>query len=544
VLREAVGRSVPGLLEALPDLEILRAEKARRRLHDYVRWAWPIVDPAPFIDNWSVGAVCDHLEAITRGEIQDLVINVPPRMAKSTTVCVFWPTWEWIDHPAEQFLCTSHREELAIRDAVKSRRLIQSPQYQAVWGDRFHLSGDVNLKSRYENDRMGHRISVAIGSSVGENATRVIADDPHNTDVTESEPIRKAVIQAWDGGLAMRRNNPKRDARVIIMQRQHGSDLVGHVLKQGGWVHLKLPMEHEGRPCVTVLGLVDPRKKIGELIWPERFPRDVVEKLKVGLGDFGTSAQFQQEPSPTEGGLFKRRWFRLWPSKLKIPVIEHLVLIYDTAYSGPEQMDGDPSAGIALAVVREPATKRRVALLVDAWSERLEWPELRKQVHADWKARYCGSEVNDPRDPGRRPDALVIEAKASGISLIQDLQRLGVPAVPAKKIYGGRYELDKVARATNISALVQAGLLYVLESEKRPGEPRSWANDVIVQLMQLPRGEHDDLADAAVHGLTYLQLTGLLEALLEPPQLSEEQAEAQRRYAEQQRQRAGNPYAR
>ena len=534
------------LLAQVPDVELLRAEKARRRLHDYVRWAWSKVDPAAFIDNWHIGAMCEHLEAVTRGQIQKLLITEPPRHQKSLTTCVFWPTWEWIDQPEEQFIFTSYRQDLAIRDAVKSRRLIQHDAYQAAWGDRYQLAGDVNLKHRYENNRQGHRISVGFGSALGENATRVVADDPHNMEEAHSKAIREGDVETWNSTLSMRRNNPKRDALVIIMQRLHEGDLAGAVLRQGGWVHLKIPAEYAGRRVISIgpgnLGTEDPRKQKGELICPERIGPVEIAEMKTTLGSYGTSAQLQQDPSPEEGGIIKKAWFRLWPAGVPLPPIEHLLLVYDTAYT--EDTLNDPTACNCWGIIREPKHKRRVAILFDSWSEHLAWPALRRRLAEDWKARYGGN-PKDPADPGKRPDALVIESKATGVSLIQDLNTEGIPAIAARRIYGTRYELDKVARASNISPLIEAGLVWLLESEARPGEPRSWAASTRDQLCSLPKGERDDEADAAVHGLTYLKLEGWLEApLATAPRMPEKQADALAAYATQKRQQEPrNPYS-
>src|SRR5579863_1665607 len=132
-------------------LQHLKAEKARRRLHEFVQQAWPVLEPeTAFVDGMHVRAICDHLQAVSEGHIRNLIINVPPGHAKSLLAAVFWPAWVWITHPESRWLFSSYREPLATRDSVKCRRLVESPWYQERWGDRFQLAGDQNQKNRFE----------------------------------------------------------------------------------------------------------------------------------------------------------------------------------------------------------------------------------------------------------------------------------------------------------------------------------------------------------------------------------------------------------
>ena len=149
----------------LPSLQEIEAERCKRNLHFYVRSAWPIVEQAAlFVDNWHVGFICEYLEALFSLQVQNLIINIPPGHAKSLICSVFFPTWVWTKTPAARFVCGSHAHDLAVRDAVRSRRLIQSDWYQERFSDMFQMTGDQNVKSRYENDRTGHRVSVSVES--------------------------------------------------------------------------------------------------------------------------------------------------------------------------------------------------------------------------------------------------------------------------------------------------------------------------------------------------------------------------------------------
>jgi hypothetical protein len=289
-------------------------ELAERNLRDFVRLAWHVVEPSTsFMDGWHIDAITDHLQAITRGEIRNLLINVPPRHMKSLLVSVFWPCWEWLRCPQRRWLFSSYAASLSIRDSVKCRRLIESPWYQANWGDRFALTGDQNAKARFENDRTGYRLSTSVGgAATGEGGDRIICDDPHNVHEAESDAVRKATLDWWDVVMSTRLNNPKTAAKVIVMQRCHQLDLSGHLLEQGGWEHLCLPAEHEGTVFESSIGWTDPREQVGELLWPERFGIPEIADLKRSLGSYAAAGQLQQRPSPAEGGILKRHWWRYW----------------------------------------------------------------------------------------------------------------------------------------------------------------------------------------------------------------------------------------
>src|ERR1700686_2915012 len=170
-------------LLARPSLRAeLNRERGSRSLGYFVQLAWPIVEPGRiFVSGWHIDAIIEHLEAVTRGEIRNLLINVPPRHMKSLLVSVFWPAWEWIRFPERRWLYSSYGAQLSIRDSLKCRRLIESPWYQRLWGDRFALTSDQNTKGRFDNDRSGYRLSTSVGgAATGEGGDRIVCDDPHN----------------------------------------------------------------------------------------------------------------------------------------------------------------------------------------------------------------------------------------------------------------------------------------------------------------------------------------------------------------------------
>jgi hypothetical protein len=190
-----------------PQLQLrrLKAEKARRSLKEFVIQAWPILEPeTPFVDGIHIDAICLHLQAVTEGRIQNLIINVPPGHAKSLLTSVFWPAWVWIDHPEARWLFSSYREPLATRDSLKCRRLIESDWYQENWGDRYQLAGDQNQKHRFENDRTGYRVVVPMSAGTGERGDYVVVDDPHSVDQAESDAARTSAVEWWTGSMSTR----------------------------------------------------------------------------------------------------------------------------------------------------------------------------------------------------------------------------------------------------------------------------------------------------------------------------------------------------
>jgi predicted phage terminase large subunit-like protein len=522
------------LKKAIDD-ELLRRESLKS-LHTFMRRYWHIVEPGTeFIDNWHIRVICEHLEAVTAGKIKRLVINVPFRMAKSTIVSVMWPAWVWAQNPSHQWLCGSYAEKLALRDNLKMRRLINSPMYQREFGDVFRLTSDQNTKLRFENDKAGYRIAFGTLSGVmGDGGNTLLLDDPHDRRSANSDTEREDAITTYDEALVSRLNQPSKDSIVIIMQRLHHLDLSGHVLKQPGWDHLMLPMEFETqRVCTTSIGFKDPRTKEGELLFPARFPRATVESLKTTLGEYGTAGQLQQRPSPDGGGILQTGHFQLWPVNKPLPIISYVVQSYDTAYT--EDTQNDPTActvwGIFSMMDIKTKKMKNYALLMDAWTEHMAYPQLRPRIIKDWNQQY-GGEKKDPLNNPRKPDTVILEEKGSGISLIQDLRQARVPVVPYNP---GR--ASKVTRAHLSAPLLETDVFYILESTKEPGKPVMWARELLTQMEQFPAGEHDDYVDTFTQAAIYLQRTEHLSL----PKVPEEPVEERDYYKEKRKRR--NPYA-
>ena len=501
-------------------LDLIKREKARRRaeksLYEFVKQSWAVIEPGvPFIPSWHIEIICEHLEAVTLGQIRRLLINIPPRHSKSTIVSVAWPMWEWLHSPDQKYLSASYSSVLSTRDNLKSRRLVQSPWYQERWGDVFFLSGDQNQKQRFENDKTGYRIATSVGgTATGEGGSRLILDDPHGAQDAQSDAMRESALEWFDTVWSTRLNNPKTDAMVTVMQRLHHKDVSGQILGQRSeWEHLCIPAEYEGVKRKTILGPYDPRTKEGELICPERFGRKEIDSLKVLLGTYGTAGQLQQRPSPQGGGILKTHHFRLWPVDRPLPDFYYIIQSYDTAFT--EKTSGDPT-GCEVWGVFEYEKKRQV-LLLDCWNERLGYPALKKKVMDDWLAKYGGVK-NDRMKPSRKADVIIVEAKGSGQSLLQDLRMSNIPIIaynPGKA--------DKITRAHLAAPLLESGIFWILESTKMAGKPRNWVGPFLDQLEQFPAAEHDEMVDCFTQTVIHLRDAGQLELAVSPFEEPEEE---------------------
>jgi len=293
------------------------ADRLSASLPVFIQGAWHVVEPKTvYTPGWHIDAISEKLEAASAGEIQRLLINIPPRHMKSLAVSVFWPVWLWTHNPEMRFLTASYGDDLATRDAVKSRRLIQSGWFTSRFSGVFQLTGDQNQKTRYENDKTGYRVSTSVGGgATGEGGDVIIIDDPHKATEVTSDVLRRRVLD-WHGEtISSRFNDPMTGVEVVIMQRLHEQDLTGHLLDQGGWEHLCLPAEYE--PKHPFVWPDDPRKNADDLLWPDRFGPPAMRRLKAEMGSqYVIAGQLQQRPAPREGAMLKRADWRYYDPTL------------------------------------------------------------------------------------------------------------------------------------------------------------------------------------------------------------------------------------
>lgn len=504
----------------------LEASLLTESLYEFAKACWHIVEPGvKFQDNWHLKVICNHLEAVSDGRIKNLIINIPPRSMKSLLVSVIWPAWDWTRKPSRKWLFSSYGQKLALRDAVKMRRLVQSPWYQSRFGKgSFHaanptgpggvcLTGDQNEKTRYENDQLGYRISTSVGGlGTGEGGDIIVCDDPHNVLEAESETVRETTLTWWNETMSTRGNDPVTVARVIVMQRVHENDLTADQLLKGGWELLCLPMEFEREhptPSKTSLKFVDPRKFDGELLWPGRFTMAALYKLKRLLGKYGIAGQLQQRPTPRGGGLFEEQYTKLWPADKMLPDFFYVIKSYDTAYTDKTQNDPTAANVFGLFHIQRPKGGMEVGvMLLHSWGDFMTYPKLKKRVIKEWKDKY-GVEKGTYAHlrPGRRGDIALIEHKGSGISLVQDLRMSRIPVYEYNPGHA-----DKTSRGHQILPWYEMGNFYVMESVNDPGDYVAWARPFTSQLHRFGPGVsgHDDHVDTFTQAIIFGRDRGLI----------------------------------
>jgi len=390
-----------------------KLELARRNLEDFVKQAWHIVEPGRKLI-WSpyMSVICKYLERVTRGEITELVINIPPRHSKSTLVSVMWPAWQWVSNPSLRYIALSHAEDIAVRDNLAMRDLITSEWYHnlltycgngsILWS----LTEDQNQKINYKNTKGGYRISKPImGKITGQGADGIIIDDPHDAKdalLGSPEQIQRRMLEPWTlyrGSLASRLNDQKRSWRVTIMQRLGIEDLSGKLI-EAGVKHLVLPAEYD--PNHPYVSPDDPRTVPGELLSPERFPCDVLARFKAD--PLTWSGQFQQLPIPGEGVYWKSEWLRHVYEEapwLLAPKLDEVILTVDCSFKGGKNHD--------YAVIEARGRKGADRFVLDLYREQVDYPTFKEAFKMMCK---------------KHPLARVklIEDKANGSALIDDLK--------------------------------------------------------------------------------------------------------------------------
>lgn len=466
-------------------------------LHSFIKLGWPQIEPArKFVDNWHLGVMCEHLEAISNGELSRLAINVPPGTMKSLGTSVFWNAWEWGPRasPSMRYIGFSWEMPLAIRDAVRTRRLIQSPWFQMLWGSQFSMTSDQNMKTRFENNKTGFRIADYVGAGTGERADRITIDDPHNVRAAESDVKRTDALMWMSETLPTRMNDPDSSSIVLVQQRVHEQDLTGDVLSRDlGWDLLMLPMEYEPRRCsytsvqrkgqsaekmrflkqeeiwvpenfkpkdASEQSLMvqftdaepqwvykqDIRKKEGELLFPARFPKEVIDRDKKAMTEYAVAAQFQQRPTVRGGSIIKRAWFEIVKA---IPADCFYVRWFDLGSS--TKKDSPYTAGVLMGrsrstkmfyirnVVRDQLTGENVKALIRQTCH-IDMSQIGRRNYQVWL----------PQDPGQ-----------AGKVQAQDFMLM----LAAYNVHTEPESGDKITRAEPFAAQAQAGNVKILDGE-------------------------------------------------------------------------------
>lgn len=429
-----------------------------------------VVPGQPYFDNWHIEAVAHQLDLCRRRQIRRLIITLPPRNLKSICASVAFPAFALGHDAALRIVCASYAQDLTVKHARDFRAVMQSAWYQRVF-PRTRIDPRKNTEAELETTARGYRLGTSVGGTLtGRGGNLIIIDDPMKPAEAMSETRRAAVSQWYDATLSSRLDNKTEDAIVIVMQRLHVDDLVGHVLEKGeAWTHLDLPAIAEVPQEIAIgEGRVHCRAA-GALLHPEREPMAVLDELKAAMGSQTFSAQYQQAPVPPGGALIKWSWFKAYARAPERRTGDRVVQSWDTA--SKISADNDYSVCTTWLI------RGKDYYLLDVLRKRLEFPELRRQIltHAE----------------AHRATAVLIEDAGSGTHLIQDFQREG-----KLRPIGVRPEGDKIVRMEAQTAVIEAG--HVALPEAAP-----WLGDFQTEIMAFPYGRHDDQVDSVSQFLSW-----------------------------------------
>ena len=443
----------------------------RKDLSGFIQRAFSTVDPgASYRHNWHIDAIAWQLERVVRGEVSRLIITIPPRSMKSISASVAFPAWLLGQNPSLNVLAVSYAEGLSEKLALDCMKVIEAPWYREIFPG-VRIAKGRSARSDFATTRGGGRYSTTVGGALtGRGGDIIIIDDPHKPEDALSDVKRQRVIDWFGSTLLSRLNDPAKSAIVVIQQRVHEGDLVGHLLAQGGWEHLDLQAIAED-PCMIDLGwrgqiVRDP----GHLLHPQRLPEDLLESYKCDLGSYVFAAQYQQRPAPLGGGIVKWDWFSTYHDPpIKRPG-DGIVQSWDTASKAEEANDW--------SVCTTWFVRDRKAWLLDVWRAKLEYPELRRKIPT----------LASMWDAG----LILIEEAGSGVQLVQDLQhegRLSVKGVVPKD--------DKATRLQSVSHLIEGGRVAV-------PKVAPWLAEFQREITLFPAGKHDDQVDSLSQFLKWL----------------------------------------
>ncbi|MCC5640358.1 phage terminase large subunit [Nostoc sp. CHAB 5844] len=459
--QDTVAKFMQVIAPSIKHEKSLRAQGTFRTQFDQVLNPDPVVSITEIDSGECRCLTVEEDESFT---IEDIAVH------NSRVLSVCAPAWMWTIEPSWRAIFLSANPRVATRDSVYCRDVIESDWYQKKFYPDWELRGDNNSKSSFWNTKGGVRSAFGFNSRItGDRADFIGWDDPHDAQEVLSDVIRQGVIDRWDSAIRNRVNDLKSSVRVGIMQRLHEQDLSGHVLKQGGWVHLCVPQEFEKAIAPTPLGWIDPRTEPGELMFPDRFPPEVLEAEKTALGSYGYAGQHQQRPAPADGGHFKRTWWKYY--KVAPSDFDLIIQSWDCTFK---------------------ETKKSDFVVGQVWGKRGSQFYLLDQVRdrMDINATIAAIRALSIKWP--QTSAKLIEDKANGPAVISLLER-EIPGLIAIEPEGG-----KLVRAVAIAPYVEAGNVFLPENAP-------WVGDYVTEFSTFPNGANDDMVDSTSQSLNWLQ---------------------------------------
>jgi predicted phage terminase large subunit-like protein len=426
-----------------------------------------------FSHNWHNELIASKLQSCLDGKITRLIINLPPRSLKSHAASICFPAYVLGHKPSTQIICASYGQQLADKHSLDCRTLMGSEWYRGLF--QVQLSPRKQSVQEFLTTANGFRLATSVGGVLtGRGADFIIIDDPLKPDEAVSETRRQGVNSWYDDTLYTRLNNKRTGCIIIIMQRLHEDDLVGHVLEQESWEHVRLPAiaeEDETHQIVSLGRTRTVRRRPGEALHPEREPVEVLENLRRTVGEYNFAGQYQQEPAPLGGGMVKGEWFQSYVPGGEPECFDRIIQSWDTANKSTELND--------YSVCTTWGQKNKKIYLLHVLRRRMDYPDLKRAVRQQAERFH--------------PTDILIEDKASGTQLIQELIRDCVYGVT-------RYEptMDKVMRLHSITSTIENGFVYL------PTEA-DWRAAYVHELTTFPSGKHDDQADSTSQALDWLK---------------------------------------
>ena len=459
------------VVELLGKLEVAEGkEQARDGFMPFIKRVWPA-----FIEGRHHKLMADAFERVVRGDLKRLIINMPPRHTKSEFASYLLPAWFLGQYPEKKIIQTAHTAELSVGFGRKVRNLVDSEDYKEIFPD-LALRADSKAAGRWSTSKGGEYFAIGVGGAVtGKGADLLIIDDPHSEQEGQSaDPAVFDKVYDWYTSGPRQRLQPG-GAIIIVMTRWHKRDLTGKIIKTS--------VQREGMDEWELIEFPAIMPS-GNALWPEFWSIEELEALKSELPAPKWNAQYQQDPSAEESALIKREWWQTWEDK-KPPECEFIIQSWDTAFLKTQR--ADYSACTTWGVFYKPdangITQPNIILL-DAYKERLEFPELKK----------CAMEMYKEFEP----DACIVEAKAAGTPLIFELRAMGIPVGEYTPSRG----TDKISRVNAVSDLFASGIVWVPETR--------FAEEVIEEFASFPSGEHDDLVDSSTQALLRFRQGGFL----------------------------------
>lgn len=426
-----------------------------------------------FKGSWHIEYLMAKLEACRLGKIKRLIVNIPPRSLKSISASVAFPAWLLGKDPSAQILCVSYAQDLAEKHARDCRNVMSAEWYQEVFPTR--ISGDRNAVYDFETTMHGGRNATSVGGVLtGRGADFIIIDDPLKPDEALSDTQRNAANEWFSHTLYSRLNDKSSGCIIIIMQRLHEDDLVGHVLQQEDWDVVSFPAIAECDEEIVVestFGTQRVQRHIGDVLHPERESKENLEQIRKTLGEYHFSGQYQQAPAPRGGGMVKEAWFKRYGPNDLPEKFDRIIQSWDTANKPTELSD--------YSVCTTWGLKDKRIYLLNVLRKRLDFPDLKRAVQAQYEA--CD------------PSVVLIEDKASGTQLIQEMHEAGIYAATAYKS-----KFDKVMRLDAQTAVIENGFVYI------PHEAY-WLAEYLHELSTFPKSKYDDQVDSTSQALEWLK---------------------------------------